>query len=609
MIRWKGLIFIAILVGLFFVAGLFLTDSLIESVIEGVATDVNGALVEIDNLDISLSDLLVSMDRIQVTDRGNTMKNAIETGLCRFDVEFWPLFSGKVIIENFDLTGLKFGTARETDGKLNREVTKTVSDSSSEDKKSKSKKDAPKDDSAFASYTAKINTDSLLALVNIESVEKIENLKSEIQTKYGDLNTQLQNAELSKEITAIETEIKNLDLKDLKDLKKLQSTLKDLEKTKKSVDELNKKYNSLRKNSTDDLNKISNDIKQVDEWVATDYANILDKAQIPDLSAQNIGKMLFGESIINRFNEYLGYAAIARKYGVKLKSDKPEKEDPPRFKGQDIYFYRQNARPDFWLKNMNISGEYDGLVLGGKALDIVSDQRLINKQTELEIAGSQNPVREFAFNGNLNYLEDIPSEKFNLKYSGFSLNNISISESNMMPGKIESGIGSINALLDMEGDEIRSEISFAGDKLVVAQDESYKPANKMQSIISETILSVTEMSVKAQITGKKDDYSISVKSNLDDLLAQKLKSIASREVNEAKEKLKNKLDQKITKSREELNSIVTTNKQKIEQQLDQYKQQIDDNMAMLNEKKKSVEDKIDKEKKKAGNKLKDALKF
>ena len=60
-------------------------------------------------------------------------------------------------------------------------------------------------------------------------------------------------------------------------------------------------------------------------------------ANITDMSAGNIGELLFGRDVYARFASYLGYVGQARDMLSGSDSDTTRKEeDPPRYDGQDI---------------------------------------------------------------------------------------------------------------------------------------------------------------------------------------------------------------------------------------------------------------------------------
>ena len=121
MFRWKGIIFLAVLAGIFILLTIIFTDAWLEHQLESLGTSAVGAKVEIDGFDFSFSGLHIKWERLQVTNPKKTMKNIVETGHCEFNMEFWPLLSKKVIIENVQVSDLQSDTDRETDGALTKE--------------------------------------------------------------------------------------------------------------------------------------------------------------------------------------------------------------------------------------------------------------------------------------------------------------------------------------------------------------------------------------------------------------------------------------------------------------------------------------------------------
>ena len=92
----------------------------LENKLENIGTSIVGAKVEIDGFDFSFSGLHIRWNRLQVTNPKNTWKNSVETGTCEFNMEFWPLLSKKIIIENIQLSDFKTNTDRENDGKIEK---------------------------------------------------------------------------------------------------------------------------------------------------------------------------------------------------------------------------------------------------------------------------------------------------------------------------------------------------------------------------------------------------------------------------------------------------------------------------------------------------------
>jgi uncharacterized protein (TIGR03545 family) len=609
MIRWKGVITIAVITGLFITLSFFLTDRWVEKKLEDLGSAVVGAKVEIDNLNISFSQMLISWSRLQVTHPQHTMKNMFETGKSEFDLEFWPLLSKKVIIEDFRITDFRTFTDRETDGALPKE--ESDEEESFIGKKAKSiSNEVTKDISAnLNSLRSNVNTDSILKILDIQSVEKIDSLKTLLNDKYVSWDKRLKEMNIEEDAKNVEQRIKKIDVNNIKSVSQLQTTITNINEIKKTIEKSYNEVNSAKKDITEDVKFAKEKLLLVDDWIADDYRRAYGMAKIPDLSVKNIAKLLFGETLMSKLNQYLYYFGKAREYSSKLKSDKPEKIDPPRFKGQDIYFYSKNARPDFWIKRTDLSGATnEGLQLAGTIDNIVSDQRFINKPTSFDFKGG-NPQGgiKASLNGMLNYLEEQPHETLNLKYAGFSLANTQLSTSKLFPSKLSKGTGNVEANIDLPGDRIEGLIKFTANN--ISFDFSGNEAkNKITQLIRDAIKDIKTFYFSAKISGKRSNIKVSIQSNLDKIIVDNLKKSVNKEIEKTKKQISDRIDKEVNAKKAELEKLVKQYEDKLNNELAKYQAMLDKETAKADKKKKEVEDRINKEKSKLQDKVKDKLK-
>jgi len=614
--RWKGIIFLVVLFAIIVALSFIFTDRWLESQLEDTASGLNGAKVEIDDLDFSIFGPVLSWERLQVTDPENTMKNMVESGFCEFKMEFLPLLSKKVIIENIQLTGLLTNTDRETDGAISKEERIVISQPNfvKETVKKLQKKVEDTPVLQLAGQVKSANVDSILSILNITSVKKIDSLQKNLTGQYDRWHKELTNLDYDKDLKAIEQKIKSFDVNKLKGIEDYRSALNNLEQVNGTINSVNKDFNNKKSSLQNDMKGLKSGVTVVDDWVAADYKSALSMAKLPELNTQNIGEMIFGEKIAGQFSQYLGYVGEARAYSNKLESDEPGKQDPPRLKGQNIYFYNENARPDFWIKNIDLSGQTENQInLSGFVKNIVSDQRQIGESTEFEIKGKSEADTEVQLKGSLNYLEEIPKENFHVYYAGFSLANTKISESNLLPNKIKKGLGKVRSSVNLSGDNINGKVKFMGKQLEFDMAQQEKPKNKVDEIVQSIVKSISDLNVEMKIKGTGDDLSFRINSNLDDLFIQKMNAILSGEVNAAKEKLKSKIDKEVNKYKDKLNSTIAEKEKMIQSEIKKYEDMINKQKEAINKKKKEVEDKIKKEQgkqvDKAKDKVKDILKF
>ncbi len=608
--RWKGLIFLVIIIAIVIIISILFTDDLVERELESVATMANGAKVEIDNLEISFTDLFIRWDRLQITNPGQTMKNRIETGKCELDFEFIPLLSDKFIVESFAVTDIQINTDREEDGGISREEIAGqpgfVKNTAQYLEEEVSSLIAPQ----LTSLKKQANVDSVLKVLNIQSIEKMTSLSKEVDTKYSAWESRLKNLSIEKDLKEVEAQIKSIDVNKLKTADQILEATGKIDKIYSTIKSNTNEINQISLNLSSDLQNIQTQVGMVDQWIQDDYARALSLAKIPEINAQNIGKLIFGRRVVDEFNHYLSYIALAREYTSGAEADEPEKQSPPRLQGQDIYFYNKNARPDFWIQKMNISGLTESRVAWeGLVNDIVSDQRLVGKTTEIAIGGKSDQGIEVSLNGVLNYLGEEPAESFKLNYSGFSLADFKLSDSPLLPNRISKGKGRLQTNLDLTGNKIKGEVSFTGSQLRFEFSDVTNEQNKLEEIMQSVLKSISKVDFLASIEGESDNLKFSIRSNLDEVLSQKMGAIVSDEFNKAKTEIRTRVDQEVDKYRKELNSLVSSKEAILNGEISKYEKMLDNEMNRADSKKKEIEDIYEKEKKNLENKLKDLIKF
>ena len=607
MLRKKGIIALLIIAALIFLSGLVFTDTWLEKRLENLGSSIVGAKVEFDGLDLSLIGMHLKWDRLQVANPKKTMENMIETGECAFDIEFLPLLSKKVIIENFELSDLRTGTERKTDGYIEKKKEKFSSEKGFVSKSMERLENEIAEAPAFnlSDYGKKVNVDSVVALLDLQSPRRIDSLKNDLESKYRDWQSKLAGLKIEKEAKDIETRLKALDVKKIKNLKSLQKALKSLKKIKKALNKISQNLDDTKGQISSDMSAVKKSLARVEVWISDDYKQAMAMAKVPDINTQNIGKLIFGKKIVNQVNSYLGYVAKARSYAAKLKSDKPQKEDPPRLKGQDIYFYNKNARPDFWIKQIKLSGQTpDEISLSGVVYNIVSDQRLINMATDFSLSGSGKDGRSISLQGALNYLQEEPREAFTMRYAGFSLDNVKLSGSSLLPYKIKSGTGDLEVSLQMKGEELKGKINFTGRDLHFNFDAQKKEKNKLQTIIRDIVRNTKSINFAAVLSGKKDRLNFLLKSNLDELFVKNLKASLGKEVRQAKEKIRAKVDKQVNKRKDKLDKLVAAKDKQLQSEIKKYEKIAKEQLKLADGKKAEIK----KQKKKLEGKVKDKLK-
>ncbi len=557
--RTKGIIFLLVLFGLVLAIMWFFTDRWLENQMEEIGSSIVGAKVEFDDVDFSLIKLHMKWKRLQVTNPDDTWRNLFETGTAEFDIDFLTLLSKKVIIENMQLEGLRFNTPRQTDGKIAKKAEQAGKKSevivAIENRLKAETADLPVFN--LLKLTKKVDVDSLWRMVNLQTPQKIDSLKQNYQQKYMEWQQRLTELPSEKDVDRLTQQIEVIKVDQLKSLEEFQTAYNQLNNISQQIDSTRKSIKSLRSNFENDLTTITETQKIIPVWIKEDYQRALNLAQIPDISVGNIARILFGERVLQMVQSITGYVGKARYYAEKVKSTTPEKESPPRLKGQDIHFGTPPNLPKFWIKKISLSGEATNeLQLAGKVENIVSQQEVINKPTTIQITGQRRDQAALQFFTTLDYRQDVSQEKIELSLLQMPLANVKLTDFALLPKKIQKGTGTLKATLNFIGGDFESKIQFAAADLTF--DYSDMPTNldaRLTALSRSITESLTLITLDALAAKSDKDFKLRINSNLDELIASRLKNILSQEIQKAQQQIETRVRQEVEKYQKELETL------------------------------------------------------
>tara|TARA_R110000868_G_scaffold259361_12_gene517485 strand:- start:4970 stop:6817 length:1848 start_codon:yes stop_codon:yes gene_type:complete len=601
--RIKGILFVVVITGLFFLASWVSLDSYIESKIELEASISNGALVELEGFEVSLTDLKIRWDRLQVTNPENTWENSFETGEAELDFLFWPTLWERVIIEDIIFKGFKLDSKRETDGyfeiPINEEgeesepgfISELIGQVSSTAKENAS--------TEFNNIKADINVDSLMAKLNLQAPDKIDSVRNGLDQNYRKWETTFKEININAEIADIEKTIKAIDIKNIKQVDKVVAAIKNVEKLNKQVDSLKTRAQTIRNDFQEDFGNAKFSIGQIDNWIKDDYERALKLAKLPKIDAQNIAQSLFGEELFSEYAGYLKYIAIAREYSSRLKGGEDE-EKIERYEGKDYKFSDKYEWPKFWIQNIDLSGETKtSIQLAGKITNISSDQTKTKEPIIFDFGGKDASNRSMNITGEFNYLGDDQKETVQFKYSGFNLAGSKLSPSELLPYELTEGTGEISAKVNIINRRIDSEIEYLNKGLKFDFGKNPKEG-RVQQLIRDAVASTDQINVTALVDNVDGPLKVKIRSNIDNLFVNALKSTISKEVEQARAKIEARVKREIGNRKEQLLTFKNEKEAELRKEYDQIEARVNEEINRVTE----VKEELEKRKKEIEEELK-----
>ncbi len=602
--RKKFIYFALIPLAILLVITYLFIDRWIESGLESAGESVVGARVEIDNLKLGISPLGIQFDRLQVANPRDPWKNLFETGRVAFHMNFGQLLRGKTIIETMEVNNLILGTRRTTDGSL-PPSRKTTGDGHSfigdaVRTLDNSVRNAPVFD--LSKLRQQFNVDSLLNVQNLQTPHHLDSLKGAVLDASKQWDAALADLEKSKQrASQIETQVRAIDVNQLKSVDQVTNALNTVQDAYKGVNEIKQTVDNRRTAVTSQVSGLATSIGQIDDVVKQDLDRVKRLAHLPDLSAKGIAELLLGKEIFTKAAGYLYWVDWART-NVPKYLPKPDKEPkPPRFKGQDIRFPEARSYPKLWIKQIAISGGTDQaqdpnyIRAQGKVMNVSSNQTISGAPLTVDLAGSKGDKLALTLGALLDRRTEIPLDDYKASVSGLKLADFQLGQSDFLPSRI-TGAG-LNAELEIRvpGNEFDSRAKLHFTNMQIVFDTTSR--NLGERLAREVLSSIKGFDADVRVWNAGKGMDVALATNLDDMIASKLKDVAGAELTKLQNDLKAKVEAKIAEKRNEVEKLFAQKRQAAEQQVQGYETVINNALGSVDAKQKELNDQLDKVKK------------
>lgn len=587
-------------------------DSWVASGLETAGEAMTGAKVEFEQFSVSLSPIGLRWARLQVADLHAPMKNVFETGKVQFALNFGQLLRGKYIIETMEVNDLVLGTQRTTSGELPKkppvkeqpETSGPGTVSSLTDQASSAigidKKMTPNFD--LASIKKNLNVDSLLNPRNLQSYRLLDSLKQQVQAASVQWQNTLTEIEQSKQkLSTIETNVKSININELKTVEQITSTLNTVKNTVNTANEVKQTFTGQQKALTDRVNYFAGAAKSIDDVAKKDYDRIVSMARLPDVSMKGLAELVLGKEIMAKANTYLYWIDFARK-NVPSGAKAEKEPNPERMKGQNIRFPEERGYPKFWIKKILISGGTDKkqnpeyLYGKGEVLNITDNQRLTGQPMTADLALSKGASLSLKLSTLFDRRKDESLDTYKARLTGATIGTMDMGRADFVPSKITNAVADASIDISVPGRRFESDTKIQFSNLTFVFEA--EPRNTVERIVRDVLQSVKAFHVGLRMWNPGDKFDVAFTTDLDDQITTRAKKVVGDELARIQNDLRNQLNQRIAEKRKEYESLFSQKRDEVMSRLKGYETLANDKVAMADGKKKELEKKIDDEKKK-----------
>jgi len=499
-IRWQGLIgFLSVILFLAVFVFIFV-GSFIKAGLEKSGEWYLGAEVNVEEVDVNLFPLSLTIIGFQATDSEKPTHNMVSFAKAAVSLDVWQYLFGKIHIDDLAITQLEMGKERKSQGDV---YFTSVANKSDEVKEVSN---------GFTSIGTNLpSIDSLLNDSNLETVKQAKQLQESYKVEQAKLAGIKANLPSKEKLANYKQQVKTLTNTKVK-------SLGDVEKVTKAFAELQDKFNAdkeiisqAKTQLIQSKDLLSAQIQQLKNAPQEDWQAIEKKYHLQEVNTADFAHLLFGEQA----REYIGYVELVYQKVSPLLAGKPaSSEQVPTGKGGEfVYFSEQSPQPSVLIKKAHISLvlTQGDIVIEGQSL---THQHWKGEQQSVLHMYSNNLQEQgeltFDMTFSLDKQQTLKSEgKWQL--ANLPVADVAIQRSSALSLSLNKGLVSAEGTFNVLADQVVSMNNITLNKTDFSGDTS----SSSRTMLLETITSMENLSLNINAKGKITSPELKISSSLD----------------------------------------------------------------------------------------------
>jgi uncharacterized protein (TIGR03545 family) len=541
--RWKAigpLLLLLIVIGILVV---LFAEPVARDTTEEVSTELLGTQVDVGRLDLLPRQASVDLGALQVADPFEPRRNLVEADRIVLKLNPEALAEKKLVVERFALQGMRFGTTRKTPAR-------PVSGNGF----------APQALRAVRAWGQQFNV-PILQLTPIDTIKQLVLNPAQLGTVQAARGL-LARTDSTRQ--ALEQGFKTIDIGGTVDsagaladrlsktdpralgLDGTRQAVQSVQQSLKQLDAARKQVDGLQRNVTQGVKLLNGGVSGLDEARKRDYAFARSLLKLPTFSAPDIGNAFFGKVSIDRFQQALYWAELARHYmppGLLPREDAGPKR--LRASGTTVRFPKERSWPSFLVQLGQVDFTItEGLLKGAYAATVrgLTSEPARYGKPMLMAAKRDAPGSAIAgldVGAVVDHRTAGVRDSLSAKLRGVKLPSFDIPG---LPFRIAPGTGAANLNFALRGDRLLGRWSIASDQVAWALDSAGGPRSDLEQLVWRVVSGLKQLDVNAQVSGTIKAPKLSVRSNLDEAIAQRLKAVVGEEVAKAEALARAKVD-------------------------------------------------------------------
>ena len=531
--RWKAIGPLLILLVIAGVLWWVFADTIARRESQKVGTQLLGAKVEIQRLHLDLAHGKVLIQGLTVASPHEALRNLLQADELVADVDLVPLTEKKLIINRIAANGLRFGTARQTDGRVaakSGEGQGIAGRVLAETHQWASQFQVP----VLQLATGKISFDSLDPR-RLSTIPAADALGARADSSRRAWQLAVDTLRLGPTLDTARATLEKLRHARATDLATLNEARQAIERLKRARD----RVTMLERNVTQGVSNLKSGLAGLDTARQRDYAFARGLLKLPSLDAPAVGAALFGPGAIRPFEQVLYYMQLARRYmppGLLPRAT----TGPSRVRraGENVRFPKERNLPGFLVRSAELSFQLQPNAeqpqrYAGRLSGLTSDPALYGRPTIATATGPQLGAGLM-----LNHLHDIPVDTAGASVGGVRFPAFQVPG---VPLRLDPGAATTQLGFNLNGDTIHARFAICSSSVHWTRDSGFANIT-IGELIWRAVSGVSNLDVEARLSGALHKPGFAVRSNLDQAIGAQLRGVFGEQVAGAEKQMRDRVD-------------------------------------------------------------------
>lgn len=575
--RWRAIGPLLVLFVIVAVLWWLFADTIARRESQKVGTQLVGAQVEIRDLHLDLANGDVTIRGLTIASPHEPFQNLLQADELVADLDVIPLTEKKIVIDRLVANGLRFGTPRETDGRVAATSGAGIAGRVlRETEEWASQFQIP----VLQLATGKISIDSLDPR-RLSAIPAAAALGARTDSSRRSWQAAFDTLRIGPALDSAGATLEKLRRARATDLATLTEARQAIDRLKRARD----RVTTLERGVQTGVAGLQAGLAGLDSARRRDYAFARSLLKLPSLDAPEVGSALFAPGAIKPFERVLYWTQLARRYmppGLLPRATTGPRR--ARRAGEDVRFPKERALPRFLLRSAELSfflrpASDQPQRYAGRLTGLASDPALYGRPMVASATGPQ-----LAAGALLNHLRGIPVDTAGATVGGIRVSAFEVAG---LPLRVDPGAATMQLGFNLNGDTVHARFALRSSNVRWSRDSGWTNTT-IGDLVWRTVSGISNLDVEARMSGALRNPSLSVRSNLDQAIASRLRAVLGEEVAAAERQMRERVDalvqDKVEPVRAQVNQVRTQAEAQIAQhraRLEELQQQLERRLRQL----------------------------